>query len=468
MKNRTLLLLPLFLIACGKSSTDPGDSAQSTGASAATGGASMTSGAGASPSTGGTLAGGGVSSTDPDPATEPGTDPDPSTDPEPEPEADPDWLRGAWGLNWKPVFYTNDNVEKEMSIEPFLEQIKDLSTIDYIQIHLSESYVYSACHTAPHDVLESLWEGEMEGGSPVNLVVPRASQGRDQFLEWLQAIKARGLRTMVYVNSGQLMWEGQPDEIGGVRDRWKSWCDENASDFIDSQPYHTDPDHPERKYYFCYAEYVLKEYAERYGDLIDAWIFDTAHKFNGVGDDHTTGDVATQRIHEAFADACHAGNPNALLSFNHGVGNRDPELNPFAPVSLFDDYTFGHPFGGAGDMTVPEVLYDYNYGVCTWMSDNQGLAFLDDDITWNDDVIAHFDPKMSTTAWNRGATPCLSDDEFVEWNATGLINGGAISWGAPLVRPFMDRNVSLIDLTMHDYAVRQLTQMDAYLKENQP
>jgi len=377
-------------------------------------------------------------------------------------------LRGAWGLNWKPAFYTNDNVEKEMSIEPFLEQIADLSTIDYIQVHLNESYIYSACHTAPHDILEGLWEGDTVGGSPTNLIVPRASTGRDQFLEWLQAIKARGLRTMVYVNSGQLMWQNQPDEIAGVRERWKSWCDENAADFIESESYHTSAAHPERKYYFCYAEYILKEYAERYNDLIDAWIFDTAHMFNDVGDDHSTGDVDTQRIHEAFADACHAGNPNALISFNHGVGNREPEENPFAPVSLFDDYTFGHPFGGAGDMTVPEVLYDYNYGVCTWMSDHEGLAFQNDDIASNDDVIAHFDPKMSTTAWNRGATPCLTNDEFVEWNAVGLINGGAISWGAPLVRPFMDRDVSIIDLTMHDYAVEQLTLMDAYLAEHQP
>ena len=52
-----------------------------------------------------------------------------------------DWMRGAWGLNWKPVNYTNDNVEKDMSIEPFLDQIAHLKTIDYIQIHLNESHV---------------------------------------------------------------------------------------------------------------------------------------------------------------------------------------------------------------------------------------------------------------------------------------------------------------------------------------
>ena len=102
------------------------------------------------------------------------------------------WMRGSWGLNWKPVNYTNNNVEKDMSIEPFLGQIAHLETIDYIQIHLNESYVFSACHTAPHDILESLWQGNMSGGNPVNLVVPRASTGQDQFLDWLLAIKARG------------------------------------------------------------------------------------------------------------------------------------------------------------------------------------------------------------------------------------------------------------------------------------
>ena len=227
------------------------------------------------------------------------------------------WMKGAWGLNWKPVFYTNDNVEKDMSIQPFLKQIKDLKTIDYVQIHLNESYIYSACHTAPHPILESLWQGNMSKGRPVNLVVPRASKKRDQFREWLVAIKKRGLKTMVYVNSGNLLWGDQPAEIAAVKGRWKKWCDKNAKGFINSKGYHTNPKYPERKYMFCYAEFILKEYAERYGDLIDSWLFDTAKvHFGNNGDNASVQNINSQRLYQAFADACHAGNPNAALSFN--------------------------------------------------------------------------------------------------------------------------------------------------------
>ncbi|MBU2951460.1 discoidin domain-containing protein [Tamlana agarivorans] len=376
-----------------------------------------------------------------------------------------DWMRGAWGLNWKPVYYTNDNVERAMSIEPFLEQIDHLETIDYIQLHLSESYIYSACHTAPHDILESLWRDDMVDGSPVNLVVPRASSGKDPFKDWLLAVKAKGLKTQIYVNSGQLLWD-LPDEIVNVKLRWKQWCNNNAADFINSESYHTDSAYPDRQYMFCYAEYILKEYSERYGDLIDAWIFDTASYMTQNGDDGDSANVNDQRIFEAFANAARAGNANAAVSFNRGVGEREAPGSPFASPTLFDDYTFGHPFGGAGDMTYPEVLYDYNYRVCTWMSDYDGYAFREDNVSWNDNIVGHFDPKMSTTAWNRGATPCLTNDEFVEWNAEGLINGGAISWGAPLIFPFMNRDADAT-LIMHDYAVEQLTLMDEYLQENQ-
>ena len=130
------------------------------------------------------------------------------------------WMKGSWGLNWKPIYYTNEHVDKDMSIEPFLDQIKDLKTIDYIQIHLNESYIYAAAHTAPHDVLESLWEGDLDtDGTPKNLIVPLASTGKDQFLDWLTAIKARGLKTQVYVNSGHLLWD-LPDELADVGDRF--------------------------------------------------------------------------------------------------------------------------------------------------------------------------------------------------------------------------------------------------------
>lgn len=376
-----------------------------------------------------------------------------------------DWMRGAWGLNWKPIYYTNHHADKDMSIEPFMDQIKDLKTIDYIQVHLNESYIYAAAHTAPHDVLESLWEGDLDDdGNPLNLIVPRASTGEDQFLEWLTAIKARGLKTQVYVNSGHLLWD-LPDEIADVGERFKNWCDTDSAArwYINKKEYRQSTEtYPDRQYMFCYARFILQEYSLRYGDLIDAWIFDTAYFMQDNGDLQTSTDVDDQRIFEVFNNAAKSGNSNASVSFNQGVGERTGPESPFALPSMFDDYTFGHPFGGAGDM-LEGILYDYNYRVMTWMNEYEGYAFRQDDDYTNDYMVSHFDPKMSTTAWNRGATPAFTNDEFVAWNAMGLINGGAITWGAPLKVPFMNRDESVIDLTMHDYAVEQLTLMDNYL-----
>ncbi|MGJ8692940.1 MAG: galactose-binding domain-containing protein [Thalassotalea sp.] len=352
-----------------------------------------------------------------------------------------------------------------MSIEPFLAQIKDLKTIDYIQIHLNESYIYAAAHTAPHDVLESLWQGDLDtDGTPKNLIVPRASTGKDQFLEWLTAIKARGLKTQVYVNSGHLLWD-LPDELADVGDRFKTWCDTDSSArwYINKYEFRQSTEtYPDRQYMFCYARFILQEYSLRYGDLIDSWIFDTASFMKTNGDLQTSTDVDDQRIFQVFSSAAKSGNANAAVSFNQGVGEREGPDSPFAVPSMFDDYTFGHPFGGAGDM-LEGILYDYNYRVMTWMHDYEGYAFRADNDYTNDDVISHFDPKMSTTAWNRGATPAFTNDQFVAWNAMGLINGGAITWGAPLKVPFMNRDESTINLTMHDYAVEQLTLMDNHL-----
>ena len=78
-----------------------------------------------------------------------------------------DWMRGGFGLNWKPVGLANGGAEK-VRIDDFLEQIKDLRTVDFIQLHLAESYTSSPVHLAPHDLLESFWQGDMHGGKPKN------------------------------------------------------------------------------------------------------------------------------------------------------------------------------------------------------------------------------------------------------------------------------------------------------------
>lgn len=342
-----------------------------------------------------------------------------------------DLMRGALGMLWLPERTYNGNIEG-VSIEPFLEQIKHLKTIDYIQLPLTSPNIYSPTHTAPHDIIESLWEGDTNNnGFPINHVVPR-STADDPLLSWLKAVKAAGLKTEIYVNSYNLLArlpESIPNAYPDVSARWEEYCNTNpnAQTFINSQAYHTDDEHERRPYMFCYAEFILKEYAIRYGDLIDAWCFDSADNImeGECGDDPSIESVDDQKDYQAFADACHAGNPNAAISFNNSVGTA---AKPFTTPTLFDDYTFGHPFGGAGDMEETESLYTRNFGICEYMNTHDGLPFSTTDTRdWNNNVVGHFFPKQSTTSWNAGAVGRLTNDEFVEWNSVGLINGGAIT-----------------------------------------
>ncbi|ANW96097.1 glycoside hydrolase family 107 [Wenyingzhuangia fucanilytica] len=398
------------------------------------------------------------------------------------------WLRGTWGINWKPVNLYNGGHEG-LSIEPFLNQISHIKTIDYIQVHLGESSIKSSVHMGPHSLLESFWEGDTDAnGDPINLVVPRASYGEDPFLEIVKAIRAAGLKVMVYVNSSNMLSrEGpggsNPDYIPNITERWKEWCDTNAEAqaFIASQPYHTgvwdetsktyinsETEFPERKYMFCYAEFVLKEYAIRYGDLLDAWCFDSGSWMGMNGDSQTNGIYEDQMIFNAFKAACHAGNPDAALSFQNSPERDTEELNPFSEAVHADDFMFGHPYNGGRDGGSHTIgtpsLYSRNYAHIEKMKETNGYAHRGSDPqtwTWDDNVVAHYDPPMSTTSWNGGNTPALTDEEFNLWNLEAVQNGGAISWGLPLVKK-SGTNEQLVGT---DWALAQLNGMDAHLME---
>ena len=378
------------------------------------------------------------------------------------------WLKGSWGALWQPKNCFNGNIEG-VTIDAFLAQLDHLKTIDYVQVQLCNSNIFSPVHTAPHDIIESLWQGDTaDNGNPINLVVPRASAD-DPFLSWLEAIDSAGLRSEIYVNSYNLLARSPgnfPSDYPDISNRWENYCDTNstAQAFINSHPYIDAADPPRRKYMFCYAEFILKEYAIRYGDLIDAWCFDSADNImEACGDDAGSGELDNQRIYQAFAEACHAGNPNAAISFNNSVGTA---TTPFSTPTRFDDYTFGHPFGGAGNMVDdPPSLYGRNFAICEYMQLHNGLPFATtDDRTWNDNVVGHFLPKQSTTAWSAGAVPCLTDEQFVEWTAEGVVNGGAITWGTPLVRQNLENSPIL---TLQPYAVTQLELVDEHFAEFQ-
>ncbi|MFC5050753.1 RICIN domain-containing protein [Rubritalea spongiae] len=362
------------------------------------------------------------------------------------------WMRGALGLMWHPTSYDIELIEQNedwMSIEPFLDQMEEITAVDYIQINLTDAAAKSSSHTSPSPVIESFM-GDV-------LVCPRAASGVDPFGDWLRACKDRGLRTMAYVNCRNLI-----NGDATIAERWKEYCDTTPAvqQYINSQSYHTDAAYPDRAYMFCYAEFVLKDYSQRYGDLIDAWCFDHAVQIEISGGDANSGaDLDSLRIYEAWANACRSGNPNGAVSFNHGVGWA---AKPFNNSTIHADYTFGHPFGGLNNPTGTQSLYDRNFSFCETMANTDGHVYSNENKGWNSKVMGHYYPKMSTTRWNNGTVPALTNEQFLEWNEVGL-SGGAISWGVPLKQPNANRPTSKPQLEAKPWAFEQLQYLEANL-----
>ena len=364
-----------------------------------------------------------------------------------------EWMRGALGLNWKPARFGDGFIEdkERMSIEPFLEQIKDLDKVDYIQIHLNESNVFSHSHAAPHARIEAMMGDK--------LIVPRAESKTDPFKDWIDACRAQNLKVMVYVHSGNLVYGHKT-----IAERWKKYCDtnEDVQTFIKSQPYHTKEGFPDRPYMFAYGEFVLKEYSKRYGTTIDAWCFDKGKLISQNGESISGkkgSGIEQQRLYESFANACRAGNPNAAVAFNHGVGRAK---NPFNDITKVADFTFGHPFGGIGNMAENDSLYKRNFGFCKTMKETDGYVYSKRKPTWDDKVVGHFDPKISISKWNGGARAGLTDEQFLEWNQVGL-SGGAITWGVPLVLADCNRKKKKPMLIAKPWALEQLEYMNERL-----
>ncbi|MDO6792091.1 RICIN domain-containing protein [Tamlana sp. 1_MG-2023] len=378
-----------------------------------------------------------------------------------------DWLRGAWGLNWKPGrSYNGASESDDFTIKHFLAQVSHLETLDYIQIHLNESSIYSPVHVAPHPLIESFWEGDADSnGNLKNLVVPRTSIGRDPFLDIINDIRAQGLKVQVYVNSFNLLnrSDTDPADFPDVSKRWKEWCDTDpqAQKFINAKAYRDYEDYPNRKYMFCYAQFVLRDYAKTYGDLIDAWCFDSGRAiWENAGDIVDSDDVNDQRLYQAFADAVHKGNPDASVAFQNSPGDGAP-LNPFTPATLFDDYMFGHPFNGGKNVGAVKN----NQWLIDWSVERNGYAHIDDgkSRTWDDYVVAHYDPPMSDNQWNTGVTPGVPDEDFAEYYGKLLLGGGAVSLGVSLVGRYnFEKNLLAQDWTIH-----QMELLDAYLLENE-
>ncbi|MGJ8634879.1 MAG: LamG domain-containing protein, partial [Luteolibacter sp.] len=343
-----------------------------------------------------------------------------------------------------------------------LDEIADFKTLDSSGIAFTDGAVLSAQHYAPHKLIESVALGlTVVGGDPIDAPVPTWGDisldepEDDTFLEEVLAVRAMGFQVGAYTNSENFVGSNS-DYLQPFVDRWIDYCDTNAEvqDFIASQPFHTGvwnsttgeyevayesdgvtETYPYRKYMFCYAEFVLKDYSLRYGKYIGSWVFDDGATMNQNGDNATSGLAEEQRIYQAYANAVRAGNPDIPVAYNNGRSTINYNSYPFAHATRFDDFSFGHAFGGNNNhASKTGSQFGSNYGHVTRMTETDGYIHEGGNWDWDDQIVGNFYSKLSTASWRYGTVQAWEQDDFNQWNLEAMQAGGRMIWDGSIPR----------------------------------
>ena len=349
------------------------------------------------------------------------------------------------------------------------ERVTRLKTLDCFGVSFTNGAVLSAQHFAPHKLLESI-EGSEEvvpAWGNLNFEYPE----NDQLMEHISIIRSAGFKVKAYTNSENFVGSNASQFDVFVKN-WMIYCDTSkvVQAFINSQPYHTgiwnrttqkyedaSATYPYRKYMFCYAEFVLKDYALRYGKYIDNWIFDDGSTMEQNGDNATSGIIEEQRIYQAFSNAVHAGNPEIPTAFNNGRSTVSYASYPYAHPVRFEDFTFGHAFGGNNDHASKEGGQFYsNYKYVQGMTATNGYVFTGNDWTWDDKIVGNFHSKLSTTAWKYGPVQAWEQADFNQWNLEAMQAGGSMTWGGSFNRTYT---------AVYDWVYVLLSGLDDYLAQ---
>ncbi|MGJ8677953.1 MAG: LamG-like jellyroll fold domain-containing protein [Akkermansiaceae bacterium] len=363
-----------------------------------------------------------------------------------------------------------------------------IRTVDSTIVRLNEGATGSARHNAPHNLLESIALGEsIVGGEAIDGATPLTwgdlnddDPDVDAFMDEVMMVRNLEFGVKIYSNSENFI-DQNAGTLAAIADRWFEWCDTDpvAQAFIDSQPYHTGiwnsatqqyedatVTFPKRKYMFCYAEFILREYALRYAKHASSWTFDSAADIARNGDNASTGNIEDQRIFQAFANAVHAGNPEVPIAFNRGRLNNDliddPSF-PFARSSRFDDYTFGHAFNGnddhASDNVNPnrqESIFVSNYRHISTMTATNGYVQAGGDYEWDDLIVGNYHSKLGPGRWQYSTPSAWTQDEFNQWNLEAMQAGGHMTWEGSVPQ---SANI------LRDWAIELIKNTDDHLAE---
>ncbi|MGJ8654727.1 MAG: LamG-like jellyroll fold domain-containing protein [Opitutaceae bacterium] len=368
--------------------------------------------------------------------------------------------------------------------------LKDLKTVASTLARLNEGSVVSAEHNAPHRLLEMIAQGlSSVGGAAITSPVPETwgdfnddEPDSDPFLDDISGIRNAQLGAKFYSNSDNFTGSNTAD-YQPFAERWFDYCDTNpeVQAFIASQPYHTGiwnsatqqyedatAQYPNRKYVFCYAEFVLKDYALRYGKYATSWTFDSAKHMVANGDKDESGVLEEQRLYQAFANAVWAGNPDCPVAFNNGRLDNDffgiDDEFPYARSTRFDDYTFGHAHNGNDDHASlavnpirNETIFASNYRHVTRMTATNGYVKAGGAWDWDDLVVGNYHSKLGPASWRFSQPSAWTQAEFNQWNLEAIQAGGHMTWEGSIPRS---------GPPLRDWAQDLLTATDAYLAVN--
>ena len=186
----------------------------------------------------------------------------------------------------------------------------------------------------------------------------------------------------------------------------------------------------------AYAQIIVREYAERYGEKIDGWWFDHA----------AFGDM------DLLREVCREANPQCVLTFNKGTLPSLANENPG-----YEDYVCGHPDpcrtvspSDAANLPMVEAAEE----------SRGGFVYADDGDGVSRPSLCHLFMPMCET-WCMGDSVVWTEEQAEKWMSRVLDAGGAWTWNVPAddARSMLQENAvefaAKVDLRLNKARVRR-------------
>lgn len=304
------------------------------------------------------------------------------------------WMSQNWGLGFRLDADHKYNLAN-YNVATLVADVMAISEhIKWVIINLSDA-AHGDAYLAPHSILCNL----TMASCPYN-VVETGVEYRDLFQELLDGFNGAGIKVITYMaTQGPAMLKHGAakaydyDSATGTSqamENWAAWVAETYGDTSDAT------------YKKAYAEVIVQEYANRYGDQISGWWFDHA----------SFGDI------ELIHHYCTLANPLVVMAFNEGTKIPLMNNNP-----NFEDYTFGHPNPIAKTLPSDDINLPMLESIETTNTEGEGGYFNGGSGRYS---LGHMFMPLAAK-WNSGDIS-WELRKAGEWQARAMAAGGAWTW----------------------------------------